>query len=118
LLVGFYAILRTGELLAIQRRHISFSVQSGVAVITLGFTKGGKRLGVAESVTLTHDLALRFLRQWMHLTSDTQGFCSSPAQWRATFPRAFRNSSCQILNFDHILCAEAEPLGIFQSLTV
>ena len=90
LLVGFYAILRTGELLAIQRRHISFSVQSGVAVITLGFTKGGKRMGVAESVTLTHDLALRFLRQWMQLTSDTQGFCSSPAQWRATFSQGLQ----------------------------
>ena len=50
LLVGFYSILRTGELLTIERRHISFSVQSGVAVITLGYTKGGKRMGIAEII--------------------------------------------------------------------
>ena len=85
LLVGFYAILRTGELLEIQKRHISFSVQSGVAVITLGFTKGGKRLGVSESVTLTHELAIRFLRRWMCLSHDTQKFSTSPARWRSIF---------------------------------
>ena len=90
LLVGFYGILRTGELLALEKRHISFSVQSGVAVLTLGYTKGGKRLGVCESVTLTHDVALKFLRQWLALSSDTQKFCSSPARWRSTFSEGLR----------------------------
>ena len=52
LLVGFYALLRTGELLSLEKRHFSLSVQTGVAVITLGYTKGGKRMGVADSVTL------------------------------------------------------------------
>lgn len=88
LLVGFYGILRTGELLALEKRHISMSVQSGVAVLTLGYTKGGKRLGVCDSVTLTHDLALRFLKQWLRLSHDHQKFCSSPAKWRTTFAQA------------------------------
>ena len=90
LLVGFYSILRTGELLTIEKHHISFSVQSGVAVITLGYTKGGKRMGIAESVTLTHDLALRFLRWWMELSSHHQRFCSSAAQWRTTFAQGIK----------------------------
>lgn len=85
LLVGFYGILRTGELLALEKRHISFSVQSGVAILTLGYTKGGKRLGVCESVTITHETALKFLRHWMSLSSENQKFCSSPAKWRAVF---------------------------------
>ena len=90
LLVGFYGLLRTGELLALQKRHISFSVQSGVAVITLGFTKGGKRLGVAESVTLTHELALNFLRRWLTLASDHQGFASTASSWRTTFAQGLK----------------------------
>ena len=79
LLVGFYGLLRTGELLSLEKRHFSLSVQTGVAVITLGFTKGGKRMGVAESVTLTNDTAIKFLRQWLSLSSDHQKFCSSPS---------------------------------------
>ena len=85
LLVGFYAMLRTGELLSLKKTDFSLSVQSGVAVITLGYTKGGKRLGISESVTLTHDVALRFLKHWMHLASPTTTFASSAARWRALF---------------------------------
>eukprot|EP00435_Cladocopium_sp_Y103_P024846 s916_g6.t1 len=90
LLVGFYAMLRTGELLALEKRHFSFSVHSVVAVITLGFTKGGKRLGVSESVTLTHELALKFLRHWLALAAEHQKFCTSPASWRATFSEGLK----------------------------
>ena len=90
LLVGFYGLLRTGELLGLEKRHFSLSVQTGVAVITLGFTKGGKRMGVSESVTLTNDVAIRFLRQWLKLTTEHQKFCSSPTAWRSTFSQAIK----------------------------
>ena len=85
LLVGFYGMLRTGELLSLRHRDFSFSVQSGVAVVNLGYTKGGQRMGVIESVTLTHELTLRFLRQWLKLSSPAHSFCSSAATWRSLF---------------------------------
>ena len=85
LMVGFYGLLRTGELLSLEKRHFSFSVSTGVVVVSLGFTKGGQRMGVAESVTLTHETTVRFLRQWMNLSSDHQKLFSSPARWRAMF---------------------------------
>ena len=91
LLVGFYGMLRTGELLDIQKNHISFSVQSGVAVITLGYTKGGKRMGVSESITLTHENAIKFLKQWLSLATPAQKFCTSHARWRARFSEALND---------------------------
>ena len=72
LLVGFYALLRTGELLALRKNDISCTVQTGVAVIILGYTKGGKRMGVSESVTLTNETAVRFVKRWLKLAQDGQ----------------------------------------------
>ena len=99
LLVGFYAMLRTGELLNLRKQHISFSVESGVAVLTLGFTKGGKRLGVSESVTLTHEVAVRYLRHWLHISTEGQGFCSSAARWRTLFATGIRELHLQTYDF-------------------
>lgn len=52
LLVGYYALLRTGELCDLQSSSIYMTSPTKPAVISLGFTKGGKRAGAAESVTL------------------------------------------------------------------
>ena len=84
-MVGFCAMLRTDELLALKKEHVSFSVSSGVAVITLGYTKGGKRMGVMESVTLTHVTALSYLKQWLLIASPGQSFSNAPSAWRKMF---------------------------------
>lgn len=52
LLLGYYGTLRTGELLDIRASHITQPRESDPSVISLGLTKGGKRQGVAESVTV------------------------------------------------------------------
>ena len=52
LLVGFYTMLRSGELLGLRSSHIMVSMKEKQALISLGLTKGGKRQGAAESVVL------------------------------------------------------------------
>ena len=52
LLVGFFGLLRTGEILTICASHVSVVSNKGPAVISLGLTKSGKRQGAAESVTI------------------------------------------------------------------
>ena len=99
LLVGFYCLLRTGELLSLEKRHFSLSVQTGIAVVTLGYTKGGKRMGVAESVTLTNEVAISFLRQWLKLSHDHQKFASSPSAWRATFSQGLKELNLDDFDF-------------------
>ena len=61
LLVGFYSLLRTGELSALQAWQIHKSSPNHSAVHNLGLTKAGKRQGAAESVTLTEQHVLKHL---------------------------------------------------------
>eukprot|EP00435_Cladocopium_sp_Y103_P046961 s855_g13.t1 len=42
LLLGFYSMLRTGELLGIRNKDVTVDVRNTTAVISLGFTKGGE----------------------------------------------------------------------------
>ena len=69
LLVGFYTLMRTGELLQLQAWNIHMSSSSQPAVISLGLTKSGKRQGAAESVTLTEKSVLKILWVWKQQAS-------------------------------------------------
>ena len=53
LLVGFWGLLRTGELLGLEKRHFSVTSRSNSVLVSLGYTKGGKRHGAAESVKIS-----------------------------------------------------------------
>ena len=55
LLVGFYGMLRTGELLGVKRKDLMADQGGRQVLLTLGLTKSGKRVGAAESVVLGHD---------------------------------------------------------------
>ena len=95
LLVGFYGMLRTGELLQIKSSHITMSRECGPAVIFLGYTKGGRRMGAAESVTINVIPLCRFLWKWVHSVSRIQNLCPPSHIWRQQF-----NAYVQDLKFD------------------
>ena len=85
LLVGFYGLLRTGELLGVQNHQISMSSSSQPAVISLGLTKSGKRQGAAESITISERVVLQWLWWWKHSSSQFAFLTAKPHIWRATF---------------------------------
>ena len=85
LLLGFYGLLRTGELLSIQNRDISQAHARSVAVISLGLTKGGQRMGAAESVTISEEDTLRRLWAWKQSSSPGTFLCPPPHRWRKMF---------------------------------
>eukprot|EP00438_Fugacium_kawagutii_P032539 Skav202157 [mRNA] locus=scaffold970:236197:240965:- [translate_table: standard] len=85
LLIGFYGLLRTGELLSLRNRDIAQASPSSVAVLSLGMTKGGHRTGAAESVTLTEEDTLRRVWHWKTQTSPGTFLCPSPYRWRKLF---------------------------------
>ena len=87
LLVGFYALLRTGELLALQAWQIHMTSSSQPAVLNLGLTKSGKRQGAAESVTLSELPVLTLLWKWKTAVSPYQFLTAKPHAWRALFSR-------------------------------
>lgn len=85
LLVGYYALLRTGELCDLQSSSIFMTGPSKPAVISLGFTKGGKRAGAAESVTLHVQDVLKKLWAWKQNASPHQKLVPSVSRWRKLF---------------------------------
>ena len=85
LLLGFYGLLRTGELLSLRCKDVAQTTAASVAVISLGMTKGGQRTGAAESVTITEEDTLRRLHQWKCHVSPGTPLCPAPHQWRKLF---------------------------------
>ena len=85
LLVAFYALLRTGELLGLRARDVQMESASSPAVLCLGLTKSGKRHGAAESVTLGEIPVLRSLWRWKQHVPAHTFLTSKPHQWRQTF---------------------------------
>ena len=85
LLVGYFGLLRTGELLELRSNHCSVQKANKPAVLSLGLTKSGKRMGAAESVTLTVELALIWLCKWKNSARPHEPLCETPAQWRSKF---------------------------------
>ena len=71
LLVGFYGMLRTGELLALPAWQIHMTCASQPADISLGLTKSGKHQGGAESITVTELPMLQLLWAWIDQASHT-----------------------------------------------
>ena len=85
LLLGFYCMLRTGEVLGIRNQDVSINASKTNAVISLGYTKGGKRTGAAESVTVTVVEVIRRLHQWKQNTPTGSLLAPSASTWRKQF---------------------------------
>ena len=85
-LVGFYGMMRTGEILEIKPSQIEVGHLNGPAVISLGMTKGGQRQGTAESITVTVFDVVRRLHQWK--ASSSSPLVVSSSVWRTKFSEA------------------------------
>ena len=85
LLVAFYGMMRTGEVIGLRRTQVEIQRAQGPAVISLGLTKSGKRQGASESVTISVFEVTRRLLQWKQ--SSIPSLTSSAAAWRSEFAR-------------------------------
>ena len=61
-LLGFQALLRTGELCSILVKDVTFNKSFTKLVVNLGLTKGGRRRGCEETITTTDKATICFLR--------------------------------------------------------
>ena len=85
LLVGFYTMLRTGELLGLRSSHLLSDPSRQQVLISLGLTKGGKRTGAAESVILGYEPIVRLVKFWKSVAHQSTPLALSPAKWRGLF---------------------------------
>ena len=99
LLVGFYGMLRTGELLGLNRSDFMGSQGGRKVLLSLGLTKSGKRAGASESVVLGHDRVVKPLLRWMSLSPASKSLTCSPSQWRSLFNAALAGLSIESFGF-------------------
>ena len=85
LLVGFYTMLRTGELLLLKSSDMMSSPAQGQVLISLGLTKGGKRVGAAESVVLGQTQVVTLVKRWKAIATTSKFLTPKPAAWRSLF---------------------------------
>ena len=88
LMLGFHCFLRTGELLSLMKRDVVFNHDIQRAVVTLGWTKGGKRRGHQEYVILEDASTMRLLWALMPRMQEGDLICHCCAStWRLKFER-------------------------------
>ena len=64
LVLGFYGLLRTGEICNLCRQDFAISTSPKVLVVNLGLTKGGARQGAMEAVTIDKVLVVNLAAAW------------------------------------------------------
>ena len=99
LLLGFYTMLRSGEILGLKSSHIMVSTKERQVLVSLGYTKGGKRQGAAESVILGVQPAFKLIQQWKQNASLNTPLAHSPASWRGLFTECLEALELSPFNF-------------------
>lgn len=87
LLLAFYTMLRTGEVLGLRGVHLLSQPSEKQVLVSLGLTKSGKRQGAAESVILGYEPAVKLVKHWKSLSKSTTPLANSPSSWRSLFNR-------------------------------
>ena len=91
LLLGFYGMLRTGEVLGIRAKDVTIDDSQHTAVVALGYTKGGKRTGAAESITIQVTEVVRRLAQWKGANKPGTLLTPPAHIWRKQFSSALEH---------------------------
>ena len=99
LMLAYYGLLRTGELLEVRASHVFIESAKKPAVVSLGLTKGGKRMGASESVSVSVEFVLCWLKLWKRNASAQELLCATPAKWRAMFSQCVEAVGLSELNF-------------------
>ena len=99
LLLGFYGLLRTGELLDVKASQIFVESSKKPAVVSLGLTKGGKRMGAAESVSIAVEIVLGWLQAWVKRSGRQTFLCDTPAKWRGMFSQCLQATGLATFDF-------------------
>ena len=100
ILVAFFGLLRTGEMLKLTKQDIDISGSFSSAVLNLGVTKGGSRIGSSESVTIEETFVNKLLAaRLLHLRLGDLLLPKGQADFRSSFKQALDALSLTSLGF-------------------
>ena len=87
--VGFYGLLRTGELLQLQANHVQVKRGHDAAIINLNFTKTSARTMSREAVTIKQPALVSHLLHWRECSASSRFLVNIPqSQFRKLFREA------------------------------
>ena len=116
MIVGFYSLLRTGEIAKIQTKDITINEKGSQAVINLGLTKGGSRQGALEHVVLDFGPAVKMLQASLLHTQPGDFLLSNIIHFRAAFKAYLEKLGLQEWSFKPYSLRRGGPLIIFVSM--
>lgn len=90
LIVGFYGMLRTGEICNLRSSHIVGTSRDRQLLVSLGMTKGGKRQGASESVIIGFESAVTLVKPWKLLCNPVTPLVKSTSRWRILFAECLK----------------------------
>lgn len=99
LLTAYYGMLRTGEVLSLSPANVTCMGPHRPLVISLGLTKGGKRAGAAESITLGIEEITRRWYQLTHVKKSPHYLCPAAHVWRGMFSSCLEGCGFADLGF-------------------
>eukprot|EP00438_Fugacium_kawagutii_P010156 Skav235744 [mRNA] locus=scaffold1612:147414:153104:- [translate_table: standard] len=99
LVVGYYGMLRSGEIISLLSSHIMVSAQDSQLLVSLGMTKSGRRQGAAESVVLGVELAVKLVNCWKKQCPTVVRLASSPGKWRTLFHECLQALGLETFEF-------------------
>ena len=99
LLIGFYGLLRTGELFDVTSQDIAMNGPFSPIVLSLGLTKSGKRAGAAESVTIQVREVQQWVWHWKQAVPPHTPLVPSYYGWRKMFNDALQAMHLQSFQF-------------------
>ena len=86
ILLGFFGLLRTGEIFKLTSKDIVFKPDRSGLILNLGSTKGGKRKGVTEFVVIDEMTTVWAAYIWIQgRHPDAAIIDCTPAVWRRLF---------------------------------
>lgn len=97
LLLGFYGMMRSGEIIDLTPKQVEVGSGNGPAIISLGLTKSGKRQGASESITINVTDVVRRLKHWK--AQSTRSLVPSAHAWRTKFSKALKDLGLETFQF-------------------
>ena len=98
-LVGFYGMLRTGEIFSLTSESLFMNNAHSPIVVSLGLTKSGKRFGAAECVTIQVKQVQDWVWAWKQCVQPRTKLVVSEHAWRIFFSQALDSLQLQTYDF-------------------
>jgi hypothetical protein len=94
MLIGYQGLLRTGEITKLKKRDWTWIPRRKLALLLLGDTKGGKRRGEQETISIDDPVLCQLVNEYLARCHDHEPICGrSGPSFRSWFRRLVHSTA-------------------------